>query len=184
MELKLRECYLRKMKNNVIGIATVLYMFLFHLSGCKHDSLIPKGEDLRLYELALNTAGFSWFENKDDRLPQTQGSGHSESHLRTRYNDIASQVLDSEGRIQADTTFPEGSLVVKELYEGSRLATYAILLKDGQSAAADQNGWIWGYLYSNGEVREPAANKGSGCRSCHSQPGNIDYMLMNKAFPN
>ena len=39
------------------------------------------------------------------------------------------------------------------------------------------------YLEEDGKVILPASDKGSSCISCHSQAGNIDYMLMNKYFP-
>ena len=67
--------------------------------------------------------------------------------------------------------------------DGWNLARYAILSKETNNSAADANGWVWGYINSNGNVVEPSANKGVACISCHSQTDNIDYMLMNKYFP-
>ena len=81
-------------------------------------------------------------------------------------------------------TFPEGSLIVKELYDNSTtLGRYAILYKKSGSSDADAKGWVWGYINADGGVAEAASKKGSSCISCHSQADNIDYMLMNKYFP-
>jgi hypothetical protein len=82
------------------------------------------------------------------------------------------------------STFPEGSLIVKELNDNSTtLGRYAILYKKSGSADADAKGWVWGYINADGGVAETASKKGSSCTSCHSQADNIDYMLMNKYFP-
>ena len=40
-----------------------------------------------------------------------------------------------------------------------------------------------GYIYADGNVAYTSGNKGAQCISCHSQTGQIDYMLMNKYFP-
>ena len=80
--------------------------------------------------------------------------------------------------------FPDGSLIVKELYEdASTLARYAVLYKSTGHADADVNGWVWGYINEDETVAVPASEKGSQCIGCHSQEGSIDYVLMNKFFP-
>ena len=134
--------------------------------------------------MAKNTSGFVWYKNSSSLLEKSSGSAHPQSFLRTRYNSIASAKLDSEGKIQLEATFPEGSLIVKELFENStKIARYAILYKNSGSEDADSEGWVWGYINSDGKVAEPASKKGASCISCHSQSDNIDYMLMNKYFP-
>ncbi len=134
--------------------------------------------------MAKETSGFTWYKNSSSLLGRSSGSGHPQAYLRTKFNAIAAAKLDSSGKIQVGATFPEGSLIVKELFENTTtLSQYAILYKKSESPDADAKGWVWGYIGSKGKVVEPASNKGSSCIGCHSQADNIDYMLMNKYFP-
>ncbi|MDP4630704.1 MAG: cytochrome P460 family protein [Flavobacteriales bacterium] len=156
---------------------------MWTINSCKRDGQ-ANGTDKELYEMAQSTSGFTWFKNSSSLLDKSSGSGHSFPFLRTRYNSIAASKLDSDGNIMADAIFPEGSLIVKELYQNSTtLGRYAILYKKSESADADTNGWVWGYINADGSVASAASNKGSSCSGCHSQSDNIDYMLMNKYFP-
>lgn len=152
-------------------------------SSCKKEEE-PTATDKKLYEMAKATEGFTWFKHSDELLNKSIASGHSQPYLRTRYNSIAAANLDSVGRIKQNSTFPEGSLIVKELYSNeTTLSQYAILYKETGNPSADAKGWVWGYVSADGTVSEPSSNKGSACISCHSISGNVDYMLMNKYFP-
>jgi hypothetical protein len=140
--------------------------------------------DAELYNLARETSGFSWYGNTDSLLSKSAGSGHGQPFLRTRYNNLAATRLDSAGKVMENAAFPEGSLIVKELFEaGSMLDRYAVLYKNSNHSNADAKGWVWGYINADGSVAVSASKKGNSCISCHSQQGNIDYMLMNKYFP-
>jgi hypothetical protein len=140
--------------------------------------------DKELYEMANSTDGFTWYKNSSAYLEKSDGSGHSQPYLRTRYNTIAATMLDPNGKILSGSTFPEGSLIVKELVDNDyQLDQYAILFKNSSDKYADSRGWVWGYIDADGKVRTSASQKGSSCKSCHLQSNNIDYMLMNKYFP-
>ena len=153
------------------------------LTSCKHDA-ITSDIDWELYEMAQKTNGYTWFKNSSTPLAKSSGSGHSEPLLRTRFNGIASTKLDSNGRVMDGIVFPEGSVIVKELLNGDQsLERYAILYKDSSNEFADANGWVWGYVFSDGRVAEKAENKGRACIPCHAQDDNIDYVLMNKFYP-
>jgi hypothetical protein len=103
--------------------------------------------------------------------------------LRTRYNAIAATQLDGDEKVMANASFPEESLIVKELSSESTVERYAILYKKSDSEHADSRDWVWGYINSDGTVATTAEDKGAICTGCHLQPDNIDYMLMNKFFP-
>lgn len=168
-------------KLKTICSLTICLFGLWTIHSCKKEA---KGTDKELYEMAKETAGFTWFKKSNSLLNKSSGSGHPQPFLRTRYNTLAATQLDSNGKIINGAAFPEGSLIVKELHENSNtLGRYAILYKNSGSPDADANGWVWGYLNEGGTVAEPASNKGSACISCHTQTGHIDYMLMNKYFP-
>jgi hypothetical protein len=160
----------------------VLMIFSFVYS-CKSDSQ-AEGTDKMLYDMARETTGFNWYKKSDLLLNTTSGSGHSFPYLRTRYNQIASANMNDLGKITEGSTFPEGSLIVKEFYDSKKsLGRYAILYKESGNPDADSNGWIWGYINADGTVAQEASKKGSGCADCHNQTGNINYSLMNKYFP-
>jgi len=173
------------MNGNVvsIGLSTIIISCIFIINSCKKDPQTST-TDQSLYDMAKSTTGFTWYQNSSILLARSSGSGHSQPFLRTRYNTIAASKLDSNGMIISGSTFPEGSLIVKELFSDSTtIARYAVLYKQSSEENADANGWVWGYINSDGNVAEPSANKGASCISCHSQADNIDYMLMNKYFP-
>jgi hypothetical protein len=161
---------------------SLLLIFALALAGCsKEDQL--KGTDKALFEEAKATTIFFYYKFNTSLLSKSAGSGHNFPYLRTRYNVTAASQLDTLGKVKPGAVFPEGSLIVKELYRTSTsLSRYAILKKNSSSADADANGWVWGYIDTDESVAEPAKNKGAACNGCHSQTDNIDYMLMNKYF--
>ena len=166
-----------------IPFAAVAIILISTLNACKKDEPAT-GIDKQLLDMAKETTGFTWYKYSDALLNKSSGSAHSEPFLRTRYNSIAATVLDSNGKIIPNSLFPDGSLVVKELFDNSTdIGRYAVLYKKPTDANADAAGWVWGYMNADGTVAEPASNKGSGCRSCHSQANNIDLNLMNIYFP-
>ena len=163
-------------------IISITLLCLGAVSSCKKDKEAA-GTDKELYDMVLLSSGIHWYKNSSALLDKSSGSGHPQPFLRTWYNTAAATQLDSSGKIMPGAAFPEGSLVVKELYENSNSrARYAILFKDSDHPDADARGWVWGYINADGSVAEPASKKGSSCIGCHSQDGNIDYMLMNKFF--
>jgi hypothetical protein len=166
----------------IIGLSIFMGL-IFTIMSCKKDEPAT-GTDKQLLEMAEATAGFTWYKHSDALLNKSSGSGHPQSLLRTRYNSIAAEKLDQNGKVVEGAMFDEGSLIVKELYgNASSLERYAILYKQTSNPDADERGWVWGYVDVNGTVAAPASNKGSSCISCHLQADNIDYMLMNKYFP-
>lgn len=172
------------MKTTIRHSMFTVVVILITFSNCKKDEVTVNETDKELYNSAKITTGFTWYKNSDALLPKSNLSGHSESYLRTRFNSIAAAMLDGSGKVQTAITFPEGSLIVKELYSNqTTLSKYAILLKDSDHKYADSNGWVWGYVKNDGSVVESSSNKGSSCKACHSQNGNINGSLMNVAFP-
>jgi hypothetical protein len=174
-------------RDETILILSIFFAILITLESCKKDKGEPiKGKeltDVELFNMSTTAVGFTWYGNSDSLLVKSSGSGHSQPFLRTRYNAVAASKLDSSGKIMSGATFPEGSLIVKELYnDRTTIGRYAVLYKQSGSAVADANGWVWGYINSDGSVAHSISLKGAGCISCHSQSGSIDYMLMEKFF--
>lgn len=161
-------------------VISIIFITLF---ACEKET--ETTTDKELYQMATtNAQSFVWYKNSNALLNRSSGSGHTQPYLRTRYNTIAAEVLNDQGKIIDGSTFPEGSLIVKELTgSNEQVELYAILYKKSDHQYADNKGWVWGYIDANGKVKESASKKGSSCIACHLQSGNIDYMLMNKYFP-
>ncbi len=175
------------MKSKLHRITSLVFCLVsvWALHSCEKDNAAEgDGTDQQLYQMSKAAEGFVWYKNTSALLDKSPGSAHPQPLLRTRYNAIAAGRLDSDGKVLADATFPEGSLIVKELYENATtLGRYAILYKNSGSGDADTRGWVWGYINADGSIVDSASRRGRTCISCHSQAGNIDYMLMNKFFP-
>ena len=147
---------------------------------CKYDKF---GEDVDIYSFAKTIDNYVWYKSSSNQLARSASSGHPQPFLKTRFNNLAAQNLDSLFKVKANGKFKEGSVIVKELYENGKLDLYAVLYKNSSHKNADAKGWVWGYINADGSVRIPSSKKGAECISCHSQSGNEDYMLMNKFFP-
>lgn len=170
-----------KLKTAVLILFCMACLSTIH--SCKKEKL-AEGIDKELFDMSTQTQGFVWYKNSNSNLSKSSGSGHPQPFLKTRYNSTAATKLDANGMIIPGSQFPEGSLIVKELLgSSSEIERYAILYKKSSSAEADAKGWVWGYINKNGTVAELASKKGEACIGCHTQSGNIDYMLMNKFFP-
>ena len=169
-------------KINFVWVLFGLALITITIQSCKKDEP-AEGIDLELLSMSESLNGFTWFKNSDAWLPASTGTGHAYTSLRTRYNTIAATQLDNDGKVLSNASFAEGSLIVKELSSSTTVERYAILFKQSDSDHADSNGWVWGYINADGTVATSAEDKGAICTSCHLQPDNIDYMLMNKFFP-
>jgi len=178
-------------KLSLITSMNKIFPILTFLLICIINGLMPSctkeeatGTDKELLNLAQATTGFTWYKKSNILLAKSNASGHSEAFLKTRFNAVAAAKLDAGGKLVDGTSFPDGSLIVKELYKNeSTLNRYAILYKKAGHPDADAKGWVWGYVNADGSVAAAASQKGAGCAGCHSQSGNIDYILMKKFFP-
>ena len=140
----------------------------------------PSVSDAALF--ALSAADASWTFYKRSPTPITRASQpHPESRALVRYNARAATQLDATGKVRAGAVFPDSSVIVKELSNGTTISTYAVMMKVAGSASAGPAGWIWAEFGQGGSVKFPTASRGSACTSCHG-PG-IDYTRMNDSHP-
>lgn len=170
------------MMSRKIHFLLIPIFILIGFNSCKHEA--KEGIEHEMFEAGRKSDGFTWYKFSSQIIPSSDLSGHSDPEQRTRYNSTAASMLDAEGKVMEGISFPEGSLIVKELYKNNgNLNTYAMMYKKPSAAEADEAGWVWGYFNKKGDVRAAASEKGSQCRGCHNQNGSIDYSLMNFAHP-
>ncbi len=161
-------------------------LFLFSLltltlfSACKKDRSVS-GFDAELFEKAQRKDGFVFYNLSTEYLNTPKQAGHKSIYLRTKYNDLASSILNENGGIIDGINFPDGSLIVNEMYTiKGEPDKYAVLFKDPKNDYADQNGWVWSYFNADKTIIEPTSRKGTSCIACHSKGNN--YMLMPNYF--
>ena len=71
---------------------------------------------------------------------------HPESHALVRYNLRAATQLDASGKVRSGAVFPDSSIIVKELSNGTTVSVYAVMMKVRGSSSAGFDGWIWAEL--------------------------------------
>ncbi len=152
--------------------STLLCCFSLSCSNENAQNLTPGISDSFLFE-QIKAPGYRFYLNDSSFFESFVGSGHS-GPVRIRFNAKAQGSFDSTGRLPVSATFPDKSMVVKELYSNGMLQSYAFMYK----SASDPNsagGWLWGYMNLSGVVTI-RANKGQGCIGCHSIEGNRDLV--------
>ncbi|MEO8211399.1 MAG: cytochrome P460 family protein [bacterium] len=158
-----------------IGIS-VITIFLI-CNSCvseKEDGVIIS--DATLFEMAQNVSSFSYFENNSDTLNTDPSSPHF-AFVRVRFNPRARSGMNDSLNLLTAATFPEESMIVKEVYgsKGGALTRYEIMYKlHGASNSA--SGWVWSELAADGTPIYTSINKGDQCISCHSLPVNSDFV--------
>jgi len=135
--------------------------------------------DAQVFALARATEGWTWYKLSADTL--SPGSNSPHGRFRTRYNARAAALLDAQGKVRAGASFPDSSLIVKEVYQGGALALTAVMLKARTDPNARSDGWLWAEYRPDGLVAF-SVRQGSGiCTGCHL-PG-IDFTRMNDSHP-
>ncbi len=160
---------------------------LLVVGGCKTDPLDgltpgtgPAVSDAALY--ALSQSNGSWTYYKRSATPiRRESRPHAEPYALVRYNALAASQLDAAGKVRSGAVFPDSSVIVKELSNGTTVSTYAIMMKVRNSSSAGFGGWIWAELGPNGTVIYSTSRRGAGCSGCHES--GIDYTRMNDSHP-
>ncbi len=154
---------------------TAFSLLILHLmlviASCTKDK-INANEDLELFEDIME-GGYHYYQN-GNRLNGVAPSPHGAFKLR--FNEIAFAALDTSGELPVGAKFPDGSLIVKEIYDSNdNLKLYAIMEKEPGNTFAAEN-WVWAELNADGSVNYSAGNKGAGCKGCHSGTPGRDFI--------
>lgn len=151
-------------KLTITAFAFTLTLF----SMCKTEEEEATGIDKQLFDEATSSTGFTYYKNNPDILASSQPSAHN-AFMRVRFNPIALSALDSTGRLPLGSSFPNGSLIVKELYNSQvgEPVLYAIMKKDSANENSGAN-WLWAEIKPDGLVVVSATRKGASCVNCHN----------------
>jgi hypothetical protein len=168
-----------------LAVSSLLFIFILGFNACKKDDPLtepvgnipgPPGSptagitnlDSFLVAQSHLLQNFTWYKNDPVIRESSNASAHNK-YFRVRFNAIANAALSAQGKLPAGGAFPQGSLVVKELYDTPTgpVKLLAILLKDSANSYA-VNGWLWAELKPDGGNYISATAKGAQCVSCHS----------------
>lgn len=162
----------------------VLATLLLAAAGCSESPALspppPEVTDSELFRLQEQPGGWTFYRFRDDTLARGGNSGHPD-RVRTRYNAKAATQLDAGGKVRPGASFPDSSLIVKDVFSGSNRIVIAYMYKLRAASNAGAGGWVWSETLDDGTPFIPASEKGTRCSGCH-QPG-IDYTRMNDAHP-
>jgi hypothetical protein len=146
----------------------ILITLIALIQSCKKDKA-ETTVDSSLYD-EIVAGGFTYYRNANvlsGVAPSPHGS------FRLRFNSTALAALDSTGELPAGNTFPNGSMLVKEVFSGGAVNIYVVMKKDPSNANAS-NGWVWGEFNTDGTTAYSVSNNGAACVSCHSGTPNRD----------
>ena len=170
----------------VLIVASIVF------AGCKENESTPVTpaiqtvtvSDASLYMLIKSTASYTFYKNSSDTLAKNSGtSGHTEPKIRTKYNSKAATQLDAGGKVRATPSFPDSSLIVKEIINADgTLSYYAVMFKMSTAVNADAGGkWVWAKIGPTGSALYSTELKGAGCTGCHASA--FDFTRMNDSHP-
>jgi len=146
----------------------ILFISVMTMQSCKKDKA-DTDADHALYD-EIKTAGFTYYQN-GNLLAGVSPSPHGAFKLR--FNAVALAALDSTGELPAGSSFPAGSLLVKELFTGNNITLYSVMKKDPSNENAG-SGWVWAEFKTDGAASFSTGKKGNGCISCHGGLPNRD----------
>ena len=124
----------------------------------------------------INGGGYTYYIGTPGITAAVGNSPHG--FERVKFNAIAQQALGSDGKLPAGSTFPDGAVIVKEIFTDAygTIELYAVMKKDPSSPVAG-NGYEWAEFTPDGNAAFSTEKKGNGCISCHSGNPNRDLVL-------
>jgi hypothetical protein len=140
----------------------IISMTLLLFSSCKKEKEEKAANEKLFQEATAN--GYTYYQNGavlDGLSPSPHGQ------FKLRFNSIAQNALASVGELMSTSTFPEGAIIVKELYSNNQLMLLAIMKKAPSDEYAG-DGWVWAEIKPNGDSSFGVERKGNGCIGCHS----------------
>ncbi|MBL0096533.1 MAG: hypothetical protein IPP46_08595 [Bacteroidetes bacterium] len=124
---------------NTITTSLLVLLCTFIFTSCKKDEEEERKANKDLY-CDINSGGATYYVGTQ---VITEGLGGAHGFIKVRYNNIAASALDSTGKLPVGGTFPNGSVVVKEIYSSlsGGLNLYAIMKKKQATRTPVQDGY-------------------------------------------
>jgi hypothetical protein len=166
-----------KTKPNVSKLLIVSGIVLSCISSCKDQGDPPPSltreiisSDAQLFSVVTQVQPFtsySLFPDVDSVTSGTlNGSAAHRPLVRVSMNATALGALRAD-TLPAGASFPDGSIIFKQIMSGGQTSLYAILYKDKNNPLAG-NGWLWAEFLPDGTPFISLTRKGANCTGCHS----------------
>lgn len=126
--------------------------------------------DPQLFALVTQTQPFTsytLFPRVDSITSGTLNGSHAHRPMvRVSMNAAAFGALQND-TLPAGSSFPDGSIIFKQIVDNAQTVLYAIMVKDRSNPLAG-NGWLWAEYEPSGTVRFSITSRGSICTTCHA----------------
>jgi hypothetical protein len=145
------------------------------IGSCRSNDVTPAPEgsittDARLFAYMTQIQPYTeyrLFPNADSVTSGTlNGSTAHQPLVRVSMNETAYGALQAD-TLAAGSSFPDGSIVVKEIIEDGATTLFAVMYKDRTNGRAAR-GWVWAELYPDGRVFYSINERGGICTGCHA----------------
>ena len=154
-----------------IAFIFLLSVLIVTIQSCKKTTQ----EDKVLFDEIKSTTGYTYYVGTPGITAGTGNSPHG--FERVRFNSIAQAALDSTGKLPSGASFPDGAIIVKDIYSSAvgSINLYAVMKKATTNSAAG-SGYLWAEFETDGKAAFSISKKGDGCISCHSGSANRDLV--------
>lgn len=125
----------------------------------------------------LKNSNFTYYQNDATTMLMAKGNSPHGS-FRLKFNDVAQAALDPmTGKLPQGAIFADGSLIVKETFNGSGAPGLVAVMKKEPDNPNAAGGWVWNEVGPDGTSIVYSVNlKGAGCLGCHSGNTNRDLV--------
>lgn len=155
----------------ILSIATIAIIVFDSCKKDKEEKEEAEKTDVTLFS-EITISGYNNYKN-GALLSAAGNSPHGSFKLR--YNSVALSAVDSTGELPVNGTFPDGSILVKDVYSNGNLSLYAVMKKETSNINAG-SGWLWAEYNLDGSTIYGVENKGAGCIGCHSNNPHRDLV--------
>ena len=163
------------MKRSMI-LGFTFWVTALGIDGCKDQGSTPPptsnriSTDEQFFNHITQTDSFvtyTLFPDVDSVAQGTlNGSNAHQPMVRVSMNALASAALDDD-TLRVGTSFPDGSVIFKQIIISGQPTLYAVMYKDRTNAFAGA-GWLWAEYHVEGTTEYSMSNRGGACVPCHS----------------
>lgn len=158
------------MKKNKMIFILAFTLFAAAVTGYIFILSPPKNTgDEELFKWITSETEFYYYRHSPEILPTSEETERAhDNFMRIRFNRKAADVLNGDGHLPKGVSFPDSSIIVKEIYSEKNgpvnLLAVMVKLKGAPNSAKD---WLWAEFTPAGEVEYSLSKNGKVCVSCH-----------------
>ncbi len=151
----------------------LLLTFVFIVLGITgYIFLVPPkhtADDDNLFKWVSAEKDIIYYKNNSAIIPTSEETERAhDNFMRVRFNNIAASVLDTTGKLRNGASFPDSSIIVKEIFsEKNGLVEVLAVMVKLKGAPNSNKDWLWAEYSPSGGVEYSVNKNGKVCVSCH-----------------